>query len=454
MLEHIYVLKKICSIGGNSKLKVADLKKEPIISDWLKHVRAKPNTAKGYYQAMQEYTEYTGMTPNKLIDEAEDEIEKQVKPRKQKLKGYMIGFREYLEKKGLAPLSIEGRITGVRSFYKANDIIIPELQRNEKTAMPLECHKKIPDKETIRLILTVADPLEKAIILTGAASGLSMNEITDLKISDFRNGLDTLTGVTTLDLRREKKQVDFVTFLTPEATNAILKYLEFRERKLKTQEGEYRRKQLAKQKIYDDTGYLFVGRHISDEYLESYNEELRKLTAQGVMSLYRKLCEDTQLSADKGIRNVMRSHNLRKFFNNRLIAANCDPMLREFMMGHRISDRTKSAYFVADSTVLKELYKKLIPYLTIEKTLDVAESPEYKRLKEENSVLAAETAKRVIEHSELQELRKEIEKLKMQNDFTEMLLSSNPMNIPSEYRNAVAAFKQTLAENKEEEADQ
>lgn len=430
-------------------MKVVDLKKEQIVIDWLRHVRAKPNTSKGYYQAMQEYTEYIGLTPDELVAEAEEEIERQVKPRKQKLKGHIAGFREYLENKGLAPLTVEGRITGIRSFYKANDIVIPELQRNEKAALPLECHKKIPDKDVIRLVLSAADPLEKAIILVGASSGLAMNEITDLRVSDFRNGLDTETGITTLDLRREKKQVDFITFLTPEATNAVLKYLEFRERTLKTEEGVQRRRQLDKQRVYDPSGYLFVGRHIRDEFLDTKNEELRKLTPRGVMALYRKLSEDTQLSAEKGIRNIMRSHNLRKFFNNRLIAANCDPILREFMMGHTISDRTKSAYFVADPTVLKELYQKLVPYLTIEKTLDVVESPEYKRLLKENDVLAAETAKRVIEHSELQELRREIEKLKMQNDFTEMLISSNPIDIPTEYKTAIAAFKQMLSENEE-----
>jgi integrase len=188
---------------------------------------------------MQAYTNFTEMSPLELIDEAEAEIEARIKPRKQKIKTRITGFREYLEKKDLAPLSVENRITGVRSFYKANDIIIPELQRRESTARVLEVHKGVPTKEAIRKVLEIADPLEKAIILTGVSSGLEVNEICDLKISDFRNGYDKETGITTLSLRREKKQVDFITFLTPEASSAITDYLAYRERKPKTGKEEY-----------------------------------------------------------------------------------------------------------------------------------------------------------------------------------------------------------------------
>jgi hypothetical protein len=51
-------------------------------------------------------------------------------------------------------------------------------------------------------------------------------------------------------------------------------------------------------------------------------------------------------------------------------------------------------------------------FLTIEKELDVSESPEYQKIKQDNRILQAETARHVVERSELQDLRAEIEKLK------------------------------------------
>jgi hypothetical protein len=56
--------------------------------------------------------------------------------------------------------------------------------------------------------------------------------------------------------------------------------------------------------------------------------------------------------------------------------------------------------------------------LIIQKELDISESPEYQKIKYENSVLQTETARHVVERSELQELRAEIERMKKINRET------------------------------------
>jgi hypothetical protein len=86
-------------------------------------------------------------------------------------------------------------------------------------------------------------------------------------------------------------------------------------------------------------------------------------------------------------------------------------------MGHTLDD-TRSAYFRASPEKLKEIYRKFVPYLTIQKELDISESPEYQKIKYENSVLQAETARHVVDRSELQELRAEIERMKKINEET------------------------------------
>ena len=77
-------------------------------------------------------------------------------------------------------------------------------------------------------------------------------------------------------------------------------------------------------------------------------------------------------------------------------------------MGHTL-DSTKAAYFRANPEQLRETYSKYIQFLTIQKALDVSESPVYQKIKNENQILVAETVKHVVERSELRDLRNELE---------------------------------------------
>jgi hypothetical protein len=61
-------------------------------------------------------------------------------------------------------------------------------------------------------------------------------------------------------------------------------------------------------------------------------------------------------------------------------------MMVDFMMGHQI-EGSKANYFIADPSELKEQYKKYVPYLTIEKALDISVNPDYIALINENKEL-------------------------------------------------------------------
>ncbi|AKB28679.1 hypothetical protein MSSIT_1960 [Methanosarcina siciliae T4/M] len=231
-------------------------------------------------------------------------------------------FREFLESSDIAPMSIKARLTGVRSFFSFYNIQLPVLPRSATSARPLMENRAIPTKEDIRETLTVADHLEKALVLTGISSGLSINEISNLTVRGFMEGYDEETGITTLHLIREKVGYEFYTFLTPEASRAIWNYLEYRGRTTEKKD-KVRQSQLLKQKIKynkkgNPTGYLFINRYIPYEYLECNNEkeaeELRKLNTKNIQKIYKELNEKAGKSNPLGERNLVRSHNIRKFF--------------------------------------------------------------------------------------------------------------------------------------------
>lgn len=400
-------------------MKFKDLKQDKYIKDWLSGVKAKPTTRKGYIDSMRAYTEFLQKTPEQLIEESEEDIESGRLMRKRKIFNELREFREHLENSGLAPMSIKAKINGVRSFFTNYEITLPSLPRSDTSTTSLMENKKIPKKEDIQDILAVADPLEKALVLTGASSGLAINEISNLKIQEFLDGYDKETEITTLHLIRQKVGYEFYTFLTPEASRAILEYLEYRNRTSERKDKD-RIDAMLKRKIKYDSrekaiGYLFICRSIVPEYLETEDEELRKLVPATIQSIYSELNEKANKSSPKGKRNLIRSHNMRKFFNSTLLANGADIFTTDFMMGHKI-DATKDAYFRADPNSLKEKYKNFIPYLTIQKELNISESPEFKRLKDENEVLARETAKATVERAEIQNLRSELEELKKKKE--------------------------------------
>ena len=80
-------------------------------------------------------------------------------------------------------------------------------------------------------------------------------------------------------------------------------------------------------------------------------------------------------------------------------------------MGHTI-DSTRDAYYKPDPLEIIKIYQQYVPYLLIQKEADVSESPEYQKIKNENQILASETARHVIERKELQDLRSELETAK------------------------------------------
>ena len=235
-----------------------------------------------------------------------------------------------------------------------------------------------------------------------------------MKVGQFKKGYDPKTEITTLELRREKTKVDFITFLSPEASRAVLDYLDYRERTLKT--GERRQPTLEKQNVFSNQDYLFIGRHVPDSFLKTRDDRERQLQEKGFIQIYYNLSEKAKKNTVKGNWNLIRSHNIRKFFNRALLNAGCDSFHVEFFMGHKL-DATKAAYFRANVDQQKEKYSQYVPYLTVQKEADVSESPEYQRIKHENQILITETARHVEERSELQDLREEVDTLK---EFKEM----------------------------------
>lgn len=379
------------------------------------------HTIENYGVALKEYCEYTNKSPTQMIEEAREDIKSGKLMDERRIFEEFLRFVAFMNSTKMSPNTKRLRICGIASFFKNFYIEVPT-SAVSIPAEPLKENIKIPEREDIQEALKIADLLERAVVLVGVASGLSAEDICNLKVRDFKEGFDSKTGITTLQLRREKTRIDFVTYLTPEASQAVYDYLEkYRNRSVPETHKE-RFDQIRKQKIQDEDGYLFILRKIPEEFFLTGNEELRKIRPRQFLEIYGRLAQKAKKESKRGW-NLIRSHNMRKFFYTQLRNAGADADFAELLMGHKIGG-VKTAYYPSKFREYKNLYLKFVPFLTIQKENLITETPEFQQLTEEVQKLKSENETLKLdrfENESLKQLKREVEKLrKAQNEKEEL----------------------------------
>lgn len=357
-----------------------EIENDMLVKDWLDGLDAAATTRRSYVKSMTKFCRFVGMLPTALIEQAEGEIESGTLMRKQKLKQHLIGFRTAVKEAGSAPKTIYNNLSVVKSFYKFNDIPLPQMN-NRKQFRPKGLRKNDLrlEKEQIREILKHADVRNRAIIFVMVSSGLSQIDLLDLRVKNFTDGYDELTGIVTLNVRRTKTGYDFITFLSPEASHAVQDWIDLRNRHPDTPDGT---KDYEKNMIRSGDDYLFTSKNIKDSYLQTLDDKERKLHAYGLMDSFRQIAQKAGMETEKGTWSLVRAHNFRKFFNTTLLNNGADIFTTDYLMGHTI-DEMHAAYFKADPAKFREKYMKFIPFLSIEDTeVKTVESIEYQELKQ------------------------------------------------------------------------
>jgi len=361
-------------------MKQSELENNELVKEWFSTIEARDSTKVSYYRSMVLYTDFTGKSPEQLLEEAENEIKSGLLPRKRSIRNYLLSYREMLKGKGLAPKTIHTYIAAVRSFYSAFDIDTPRInKRNSFQAKPTEKNMFELKKEHIQEALKHVSIRNRAIILAVASSGLGRSDIINIRVGMFKKGYDKKTGITTLKIRRKKTGYDFITFFSPEASQAIWDYLEWRDRMPKDTRQDAV-DAYEKRRIRSDDDYLFAKNDIPSSYLKTLNEEERKVSTAALMQMFRDTAKRMGMESDKGQWQYFRAHNLRKFFNSTLLNNGADIFFTDYLMGHVI-DQTHEAYFRADSEKLRERYMLYVPFLSIESVeTRVIESDAYAKL--------------------------------------------------------------------------
>lgn len=341
--------------------------KDPKVIQWFSLIRAADKTKAAYIPSIKLYCELAERTPTQLITEAIQEIKAGKMPSERADFGYISQFLNFLQEEKYAGNTITLHISAVKSFYKCYDIILSSaLGKNHKT-LPLKRNMGMLEKADIVRMLKAAKSLrDRAIILSMPTSGMGRQEIINLLLDDIEKDP---SGIGIVSIRREKEQVDYVTFLSPEAMHAIDDYMDERKR------------------AGIESPYVFVS------YSAQNVTAGEQMSENAFLKIFTHLSEELGY-AKKGQFSKSRSHGLRKWFASVMMNSGTPKHLIDHWLGHT-QNTTDGAYFKFDLDKMKEVYIRHLPHITFEKEIVV-------------NTLSGEDAKTL--HAENENLKLEIRK--------------------------------------------
>lgn len=318
------------------------------------------SSIESYKYSLKDYCKYNNMNLDELINEADNEEEKKVRSKNRKIVKRLKQYRIYKIKNNSSPNTIKNNYGKIRTFYRHWGIEIPYIPPTKIKTDFHERYSDIPTREHIQEALEGTNNLKhKALILFMSSSGTALKETISLKISDFLKAtkkyyksikiehiLDELYPqkdiVPIFEMVRFKTNYPYYTCCSPEATTAIIKYLQNSRKDLKQ------------------------------------GENLFKLSKRGILEVFTRI-NDKQQWGKTGNRIFFHTHALRKF-NATAIE---DIGLANTIQGRK-PDQIVEAYFKKDPKRIKEKYIEHLPKLTINETKTYSiKTDEYKTLEKE-----------------------------------------------------------------------
>lgn len=315
-------------------------------------------TIKQYLYSLTGFCLATLKTPSELLDICKKDYSKP--PWERKIDDWFIEYDQYCEKENMAKETFKKRKTNVRGFFRFNRIETPTTRRGKTAKFNRANERKLPTKEELILLINSCNTIkQKAIILTQFSSGLSNIDVVKLTVRQFQNGIDN-NNICKIRMRRHKNENEFITFLSPEAVEAIQTYL-----------------RVERENLVD-----------SQPLFTKFKSSEVPLASIAIVHMYANLCDGLGWSKEGNAFRKITGHMGRKWLKTNLTNATMPRAPLETLLGHYIKDGTDGNYYMINENHLNSIYLKYLPNITIDpvETLTL-ESEEFKSIKKENKAL-------------------------------------------------------------------
>jgi integrase len=300
-----------------------------------------------------------------------------------------------------APATRNTYINAIKLFFEENDVSIASRfykRIKAKNSKPITW-EDTPTNEQIRRITEYMPIQGKAITLILSSSGMRIGEVVQLKLEDLDRAMDPVRVRIRAEYTKTKEKR--ITFISPEAKDALLEWLKYRPQYIETAN--------ARSKIHSR----------SEE-----PEEVFPFTSTNFNFIWRNALDKANLvDVDpKTNRASIRPHGLRKFF--RLVVGRHGQDEAEALMGHQQGLNAVYAKFTGEmgERRLREIYLKALPELSIYgKPVLVTEANEelQRKVRESEDVINALLKDKLVKDVELKFLNTEIQRLQADVDRLE-----------------------------------
>ena len=339
-----------------------DIETDPCIKDFIRSRSLRESTKREYLMRINQYCKFTGKTPSELVDEAEIEQDQGIKTRKRKIKDYILDYIEQLKKDNKSNTTIRSHIETIFGFYRSFDIDTPRLRNILNKNPDNPSFDKLPELKHIKQAIKSCGIRDRAIILLHFSSGMGASEVRNLTCRDFIVAVDEYLDLDDFDkgnifkvavslkdkdnlvgtwkIRRFKTKMPYITFNSPESTQAIVDYIFYRYK--------------VNKPINNIDDPLFT------------TKDNVKITSGTHQKLFMRLNDKMGFGHRTEKYRFFTSHMLRKLFTSSLYKAGVDKLAIDWMLGHKINPITE-AYFKTNEKDLKMNYIKALPQLTLEK---------------------------------------------------------------------------------------
>ena len=249
--------------------------------------------------------------------------------------------------KGRSHNTVRNYVFGVKKWFDQNDIKVNWDKIEMPTGTEIKEHDRAPTKEELRTLLThCSSSRDKAIIYCNTSCGLRINTLLSLTVDDADFSYPDVARFTVVrkagrkfgSRRSGSSGSLFITWITPEAKDALKSYLEERERSVET--------------ITKDSP-LFT-----DAY---YKGTFVTIDAYG--RVWTRLLKRAGLAKKSNNWHELHIHTMRKYFRSNCIGV--DASYREMWMGHK-GQYLDMSYFRAEEQRHLDEYRKVVQYLDIQ----------------------------------------------------------------------------------------
>lgn len=275
---------------------------------------------------------------------------------------YCIHEKDRVNKREISEGTLRNYLKPIKLFLEMNDIVVPWKKVTRGLPTPRQAaDDRCPTTEEIqKLLLNFPDRRLKVIVLIMMSSGIRVGAWNGLKWKHVtpiydQNNSDNLLAAKLLVYAGERDE--YVTFITPEAFNALKDYLDFRQLHKEAISGESWIIRDTWQKIDKRHGHR-IGQAHYPKKLDS--EGIRRMIydawkIQGVLGKNNGDSRNNDFKSSHGFRKYFETHAMQVMYSSNV----------ELLMGHSASMGLKKNYYRPTENMLLDDYLKAVDLLTL-----------------------------------------------------------------------------------------